>query len=207
MIASTLPDLSGMVRTRNGARNQQSPSVFSGGLCYLGSNNGRTLHQGGWGTVAVVGHCELVAKKWDHSENRKAIGRPRIRKVIVDSIVRFAKENPTWGYDRIQGALANVGYHISDSTVANLLKPENKKTLQAILTYHVVPGKVTTGQVVKLSSAKTLQGQEVAIAVSKSGVTIDDANVVKTDIACSNGIIHVVDAVILPNDGTAAGSF
>ena len=89
--------------------------MFSGGLCYLGSNNGRILHQGGRGTVAVAGHCELVAKKWDHSENRKTIGRPRIRKVIVDSIVRFAKEDPTWGYDRIQGALANVGYHISDS--------------------------------------------------------------------------------------------
>jgi transforming growth factor-beta-induced protein len=89
-------------------------------------------------------------------------------------------------------------------TIQNLLKPENKKTLQAILTYHVVPGKVTAGQVVKLSSAKTLQGQEVAIAISKGGVKVDNANVVKTDIACSNGIIHVIDAVILPKKETAA---
>jgi transforming growth factor-beta-induced protein len=89
-------------------------------------------------------------------------------------------------------------------TLDNLLKPENKKTLQAILTYHVVPGKVTAGQVVKLSSAKTLQGQKVAIAVSKGGVKVDNANVVKTDIACSNGIIHVIDAVILPKETTAA---
>jgi hypothetical protein len=53
-------------------------------------------------------HRELVAKKWDHSDKRKAVGRPRIRQVIVDSILRFARENPTWGYVRIQGALANV---------------------------------------------------------------------------------------------------
>ena len=66
-------------------------------------------------------HRELVAKKFDSSDKRKP-GRPRIRQVIVDAIVRFARENPTWGYDRIQGALRNVKYHISDSTVANVLK-------------------------------------------------------------------------------------
>ena len=63
----------------------------------------------------------LVAQKWDYSERRKP-GRPRIRQVIVDLIVQFAKENPTWGYDRIQGSLANLGYHISDTTVGNVLK-------------------------------------------------------------------------------------
>ncbi len=67
-------------------------------------------------------HRELVAKKWDHSEKRKSVGRPRIRQIIVDLILRFAKENPTWGYDRIQGALANVGFYISDTTVKNVLK-------------------------------------------------------------------------------------
>jgi len=66
-------------------------------------------------------HRELVAKKFDSSDRRKP-GRPRIREVIVDAIVRFARENPTWGYDRIQGALRNVKYHISDSTVATVLK-------------------------------------------------------------------------------------
>lgn len=53
---------------------------------------------------------------------RKSVGRPRIRQVIVDQILRFARENPTWGYDHIQGALANVGYRISDTTVGNVLK-------------------------------------------------------------------------------------
>jgi transposase InsO family protein len=67
-------------------------------------------------------HRQLVAQKWDHSQKRKSLGRPRIRQIIVDLILRFAKENPTWGYDRIQGALANVSYHISDTTVGNILK-------------------------------------------------------------------------------------
>ncbi len=67
-------------------------------------------------------HRRLVAAKWDHNTKRNMIGRPRIRQVVVDLILRFARENPSWGYDRIQGALANVGYHISDTTVGNLLK-------------------------------------------------------------------------------------
>ena len=66
-------------------------------------------------------HRELVAKKFDSSGKRKP-GQPRIRQEVVDAIVRFAKENPTWGYDRIQGALKNLGYHIANSTVANVLK-------------------------------------------------------------------------------------
>ncbi len=67
-------------------------------------------------------HREFVAQKWNYSEKRKSVGRPRIRRVIVDLIVRFAQEKPSWNYDRIQGALANLGYHISDTTVGNVLK-------------------------------------------------------------------------------------
>ncbi len=68
-------------------------------------------------------HRKLVAKKWDYSNRRqKKPGRPRIRQIIVDLILRFAKENPTWGFDRIQGSLANVGYQISDTTIGNILK-------------------------------------------------------------------------------------
>ncbi len=68
-------------------------------------------------------HRQLVAQKWDYSDRKKkSPGRPRIRQVIVDLTVKFAKENPTWGYDRIQGELAKVGYKISDTTVANILK-------------------------------------------------------------------------------------
>jgi putative transposase len=67
-------------------------------------------------------HRELIARKWDYTAQRKTHGRPRLRQVIVDFILRFARENPTWGYDRIQGALTNVGYHITDTTVGNVLK-------------------------------------------------------------------------------------
>ena len=66
-------------------------------------------------------HRELVAKKFDSSHKRKP-GRPRIRQEVVKAIVRFARENPTWGCDRIQGALKNIGYHTANSTVANALK-------------------------------------------------------------------------------------
>ncbi len=83
-------------------------------------------------------------------------------------------------------------------TLESLLQPENKAKLTAILTYHVVPGKVMAKDVVKLSEAKTVQGSSVKIQVNGGKVKVDGANVVKTDIECSNGIIHVIDAVILP---------
>lgn len=83
-------------------------------------------------------------------------------------------------------------------TVESLLKPENKDKLVAILTYHVVPGKVMAADVVKLSDAKTVQGEPVAIKVEDGKVFVNQAQVVKTDIGTSNGVIHVIDAVILP---------
>ena len=87
-------------------------------------------------------------------------------------------------------------------TLETLLKPENKAKLAAILTYHVVPGSVKAADVVKLTNAKTAQGQRVDIKVDAGTVTIDGAKVVTTDIGCSNGVIHVIDTVILPVDGT-----
>ncbi len=83
------------------------------------------------------------------------------------------------------------------AVVADLLRPENKVKLQGILTYHVVAGQVMAADVVKLKTAKTVQGQEVAIN-TEQGVMVNGANVVKTDIVCSNGVIHVIDAVVLP---------
>jgi uncharacterized surface protein with fasciclin (FAS1) repeats len=79
-----------------------------------------------------------------------------------------------------------------------LLKPENKEKLTSILTYHVVPGKVLAADVVTLKSAKTVQGGEVAITVEGEKVKVDGANVTATDIDCANGVIHVIDAVIVP---------
>ena len=83
-------------------------------------------------------------------------------------------------------------------TVENLLKPENKDQLVAILTYHVVPGKVMAADVVKVKEAKTVQGGSLKVNAAGGKVTVDNANVVKTDIAASNGVIHVIDSVVLP---------
>lgn len=87
---------------------------------------------------------------------------------------------------------------LPEGTVEMLLLPENKDKLIAVLTYHVVPGKVEAADVVKLDSAATVNGESVTIAATDAGVTVDNANVVMTDIEASNGVIHVIDAVIVP---------
>lgn len=83
-------------------------------------------------------------------------------------------------------------------TVENLLKPENKEKLAAILTYHVVPGKVKAADVVKIKEAKTVNGEMIKVRAASGGVMINNANVTATDIEASNGVIHVIDTVILP---------
>jgi uncharacterized surface protein with fasciclin (FAS1) repeats len=85
-------------------------------------------------------------------------------------------------------------------TVEDLLKPENKAKLTAILTYHVVPGSVMAAQVVTMNGkeAKTVNGQAVKITVNGSAVTVGSAKVVTTDIKASNGVIHVIDSVMMP---------
>jgi putative transposase len=67
-------------------------------------------------------HRQLVAEKWNFSEGRRGSGRPRIRQEVVELVLRMARDNPTWGYDRIQGALANLGHRLSDTTVGNILR-------------------------------------------------------------------------------------
>ena len=87
---------------------------------------------------------------------------------------------------------------LPDGTVKSLLKPENKQKLTSILTYHVVAGNVKAADVIKLSSAKTLNGQLVTIKVVEGKVLINGATVVKADIAATNGTIHVIDTVLMP---------
>lgn len=87
---------------------------------------------------------------------------------------------------------------LPSGTVETLLKPENKSKLVAILTYHVVAGKVGSTDVVKVKAAGTVNGQRVDVKVDGGQVSIDQAHVVKADIACSNGVIHVIDQVLLP---------
>ena len=83
-------------------------------------------------------------------------------------------------------------------TVEDLLKPENTAKLTAILTYHVVPGRVTAADVIKVKEAKTVQGSSIKVNAAGGKVMVDNARVVKADIVASNGVIHVIDTVVMP---------
>lgn len=87
---------------------------------------------------------------------------------------------------------------LGQSTIDDLLKPENKAKLTKILTYHVVPGRIFSPEALKAGKAKTVQGGEVTIASAGGTATVDNAKLVKTDINTTNGVIHVIDTVILP---------
>lgn len=87
---------------------------------------------------------------------------------------------------------------LPDGTVKSLLQPDNKQMLTSILTYHVVAGNVKAADVIKLSSAKTLNGQSVKIKVVGGNVLINGATVIKADITATNGTIHVIDTVLMP---------
>jgi uncharacterized surface protein with fasciclin (FAS1) repeats len=86
------------------------------------------------------------------------------------------------------------------ATLNDLLKPENKAKLRRILTYHVVAGRTSSSEVVKLRSAKAVSGDTIGIETSAAAVLVDGARVVKTDVQASNGLIHVIDAVMLPEE-------
>jgi len=87
---------------------------------------------------------------------------------------------------------------VDKKVLEDLLKPENKDKLVKILTYHVVAGRVMAADVVKMTSAKTVEGDAIKIKVDGSTVMVNDAKVVKTDIETTNGVIHVIDTVIMP---------
>ena len=112
---------------------------------------------------------------------------------LVDTL---AGDGPFTVFAPTEAAFAKL----PEGTVANLVKPENKDKLVAILTYHVVPGKVMAKDVVKLDGKKagTVQGGKVGVKVKDGTVMINKSKVVKADIACKNGVIHVIDTVLLP---------
>ena len=91
---------------------------------------------------------------------------------------------------------------LPQQTLSNLLKPENKEKLTAILTYHVVPGRITASQVAGINKAITVQGQSLKIDTN-DGVKIDNAKVIAADVEASNGVIHVIDTVLLPATAAA----
>lgn len=150
-------------------------------------------------TVALAGgHGSKHQSSGDIVEVAVEAGQFKTLAAALDAaglIETLKSDGPFTVFAPTDAAFANL----PAGTVESLLKPENKDQLIAILTYHVVPGKVEAADVVKLSGATTVNGANVAIAVVDGSVKVDNATVVKTDIAASNGVIHIIDSVILPN--------
>jgi len=90
---------------------------------------------------------------------------------------------------------------LPEGTVDNLLKPENKDQLVQILTYHVVPGRLTASEVTSMAGTTTLQGEQITFKVDNGKVYVDGAEVIQADVSTSNGVIHIIDQVILPGQG------
>ena len=146
---------------------------------------------------ATAGHHAKEAKSKDIVETAVAAGQFNTLAAALeaaDLVDTLKGDGPFTVFAPTDAAFAKL----PEGTVESLLKPENRDQLIAILTYHVVPGKVKAADVVKLSEATTVNGQDVAITVADSGVQVDNANVIKTDIGASNGVIHVIDTVIIP---------
>ncbi len=146
--------------------------------------------------VASVGHAQQPLANKDIVDTAVSAGSFKTLAAALKAgglIDALKSEGPFTVFAPTDEAFAKL----PEGTVASLLKPENKEQLVAILKYHVVAGKVTSDQVVKLDRATTLSGKEVNIDASE-GVKVNDATVVKADIMTSNGVIHVIDRVLLP---------
>jgi uncharacterized surface protein with fasciclin (FAS1) repeats len=146
---------------------------------------------------ATAGHHEKMAGSKDIVDTAVAAGQFKTLAAALeaaDLVDTLKGDGPFTVFAPTDAAFAKL----PDGTVEMLLKPENRDKLVAILTYHVVPGKVKAADVVKLSEAKTVNGQDVDITVADNGVQINNAKVIKTDIGASNGVIHVIDTVIIP---------
>ena len=150
-------------------------------------------------TIAYAGYANYTAKTQQPDIVEMAISAGSFSTLVTalveaDLVNTLKGDGPFTVFAPTDEAFSKL----PDGTVAELLKPENKEKLIAILTYHVVPGKVMAKDVVTMELAKTFNGKAVSFDVDGASVKIDGANVVKTDIETSNGVIHVIDSVILP---------
>ena len=153
----------------------------------------------------------VAAASWFTAESSRAMGHS---KDIVDTAVSAGQFNTLVAAVKAAGLVETLKgdgpftvfaptdeafAKLPDGTVDDLLKPENKDKLVAILTYHVVPGKIMSSDIAgKKTDAKTVQGSTLAVDAT-DGVMVDNAKVIKADIEASNGVIHVIDTVVMPN--------
>jgi uncharacterized surface protein with fasciclin (FAS1) repeats len=163
------------------------------------------------GTLAVAGLVAVSGAGWAAAgAGRAAAGKDIVDTAVAagsfktlaraldaaDLVATLKGEGPFTVFAPTDEAFAKL----PAGTLESLLKPENKATLQRILTYHVVAGSVPAVEVVKLRSARTVSGDVVTIDAAGGAVRVDNAKVVTADVTASNGVIHVIDAVILPKD-------
>jgi uncharacterized surface protein with fasciclin (FAS1) repeats len=156
-----------------------------------------------WGLPAVLLASALIgAVATSQRAERKDIVDTAVGAGQFKTLVKLVQEAGL--VDALRGEGPFTVFAPTDEAFAKLPKAQvdallkDKEALRQVLLYHVVSGKVMSQDVVKLRSAKTLQGQNVNIRVQGNTVRINDAKVVKADIECSNGVIHVIDKVILP---------
>jgi uncharacterized surface protein with fasciclin (FAS1) repeats len=162
-------------------------------------------------TSAVAGAGFIASPQWaraDHHESADAQ-----KKDIVDTAVAAGQFKTLAAalkaaglVDTLKGAGPFTVFAPTDEafaklpagTVESLLKPENKEKLVSILTYHVVPAKATAADVGGMTSAKTVNGKELKLKTDGGKVLVDSSTVIKADVMASNGVIHVIDAVLMP---------
>jgi len=157
------------------------------------------------GTALAGGHSKPAAEPGDVVDVAAGAGSFNTLVAAVkaaDLVDALKGEGPFTVFAPTDEAFAAL----PDGTLDELLKPENKEQLQSILLYHVVPGKVMSADIKGTVDAETLQGASVAVksegwSDSQRKVTVNGANVISADVPASNGVIHVIDAVILPPEG------
>jgi uncharacterized surface protein with fasciclin (FAS1) repeats len=148
--------------------------------------------------LSMVPFVNTTAKAADETVVAIAAGKPDFSTLVAAVKAADLAETLSGAGPFTVFAPTNAAFDkLPKGTVEDLLKPENKAKLAAILTYHVVAGKVLAADV-KTGMVKTVQGTDLDVKVTSAGVTVNDAKVVKTDIVGSNGVIHVIDTVVLP---------
>ena len=148
-------------------------------------------------TVAVSGSTAVRAETRDLVDTAVAAGSFKTLAQALDAaglVTTLKGAGPFTVFAPTDEAFAKL----PDGTLETLLKPENKEKLRRILTYHVVAGKVMASDVVKLQSAKAVSGDTITLKVENGMVHVDNATVTSADVLASNGVIHVIDSVILP---------
>ena len=150
-------------------------------------------------STAGAGHHEAGEQKAKPSIVEAAAGNPDFSTLVAalkaaDLVEVLSGEGPFTVFAPTNEAFAQL----PAGTLDMLLLPENKDKLTAILTYHVAAGKVMAADVVKVSEVESLQGDTIAVKVTEDGVMVDGAEVIATDAEASNGVIHVINAVIMP---------